>query len=321
MDSWLDQHEDIKLKIEKEVHFELVTLETTSRARYAKFKLRVLRVASKVQSEEWKSRSSDDIRNLIALIFIEGDFDKAIAEIDPSATKEQKSSGLFSSIASTATAFGSKFGSRIGLVRGPDGSQAPIKNLSQNPAALNAIVLPPEHDDIAFSRYLQSLMEKREEFKDILSEYRLHIHGLIRHKISKLASGIPSKVEQILRSKDDAIISQKFEERRMVERSIAMESLRRQVQDRLASSAPKESKKYSSMLTSLVSANSVRMALLITGIKSEGIQHGPHKGEALVGARFRLKYLPRLLPSQRKSLHSHPSRHTIHPEPFRCEVR
>lgn len=226
MESWLEQHVDLRDRIQKTIKQDLQVLETNPRARYATLRKRISRVAAVLGGKNEPGLSSDDILRLIDPETNDRSFEEQITSISSPVAKQEQPS-VISSLWNLVPSFGLK----------PKTSSKPL-NAWEKPLTWNTIPVLPQQDDIAFAEGLQALVKENDVYRSMVDDVKLLMIELLRQKIKRLASSIPPTLKEALVSSANQEIGHFYDEQRQREELDAWSSLRERVQECLLKSAP-----------------------------------------------------------------------------------
>lgn len=236
VESWLEQHLELRNSIQKTIKQDLRVLETNPRARYATLRRRIPRIAVVLGEKNEPGLLSDDIQRLIDPDTNDRSFDEQIASISSPVAKQEQP-GVISSLWNLIPSFGLK-----------SKSSSKPSNAWEKPLTWNTIPVLPQQDDIAFAEGLEALVKENNVYKSMVDDVKLLMIELLRQKIKRLASSIPPKVKEALVSSANQEIGRFYEQRKQQEELGAWSSLRERVQECLLKSAPQINNGYAHLL-------------------------------------------------------------------------
>jgi phage FluMu protein gp41 len=210
VDSWLEQHSDLRRKVIKDDYFH--TLESNPQTRYNMLK-RQLHDIVQLMGQETLNLSSEDIQRLANLVTAKDQptFQKGVVDILDSDKQKQTLTKAVWKIF--------KWGA---------GVSTGVQTRRQATLALQS------QDDPSFAQSLEVLIADQPQFYPAIKEITTEITKLLRWKIQTLSQSLPAALERGLKDKIDESIRLKFEDRRKEEEEDAWKSLRVQVEQALA---------------------------------------------------------------------------------------
>jgi hypothetical protein len=227
--SWLDQHDDLGVKVRDDAKKELQTLESDPKARYSMFKRNLSRVAKIIYGPDASSLTPVTVKELAQLVIADENFEEQLSRLTTQGQPDLASS-LDNDTTSSISAVPPSNLTRIE-------SSRMSANASEKSSTLHLIETLQPQDDFAFAIALQSIAEKDEVFNEVVQQFRVLMVELLRQKIKGLSSSILATVKEKLLTSIDRDLIQAFKQRKQDEEAAAWQGLKEKVQELLSQAA------------------------------------------------------------------------------------
>jgi hypothetical protein len=244
--SWLDQHDGLSVKVRDDAKKELQTLENDPKTRYSMFKRNLSRVAKIIYGPDASSLTPVTVKELAQLVITDENFEEqlsrltthdaksSVSAVPPSNLTTQGQPDLASSLDNDTTSSISAV-PPSNLTRTESSRMS--ANASEKSSTLHLIEILQPQDDFAFAIALQSIAEKDEVFNEVVKQFRVLMVELLRQKIKRLSSSILATVKEKLLASIDRDLFQAFKQRKQDAEAAAWQGLKEKVQELLSQAA------------------------------------------------------------------------------------